>query len=117
MLKKISIGIAILVVAFIVFNLINQIKSTRSVSDRLNKAAESVYRAEIKNKELKKKLLEIKSPQFIEEQARNKLGLAKSDETVVIIPDKKIKEILGSTESAKEQRLPNHLGWLKVFFH
>lgn len=117
MFKKITIGIAILVVAAIAYNLINQIMHTLGVSERLSKAAEKVYGLEIKNKELKKKLSEIKSPQFVEEVARNKLGLAKEGETLVIIPDAKIKEILGATESATEPRLPNWLGWLKVFFH
>lgn len=114
--KKIIIAVAILVVTFIAFNLINQIISTLSVSDRLSRALESVHKAEIKNKELKKKLLEIKSPEFLEEEARNKLGLAKEGETIVIIPDEKIKEVLGTTESA-EPRLPNWLGWLRVFLH
>lgn len=115
MFKKIAIGAVILVVVFITFNLIKQIMDALNVSKRLDEAAERVYQAEIKNKELKKKLSEIKSPQFVEEEARNKLGLAKKGETIVIIPDEKIKEILGSTESA-EPRLPNWLGWLRVFF-
>lgn len=117
MFKKIFIVIAVLIVAVIAYNLINQIMHTLGASERLSKAAEGVYKAEIKNKELKKKLSEIKSPKFIEEQARDKLGLAKPGETVVIIPDNKIKEVLGSTESAKEARLPNWLGWWKVFWH
>lgn len=115
MFKQITLGIVILFVIFAVYNLLNQITDTLNASDRLSKIAEDVYRAEVKNKELKKKLSEIKSPQFIEEQARNKLGLAKEGETVVIIPDEKIKQILGATEAA-QPRLPNWLGWLRVFF-
>ena len=115
MVKKITFGIIILIVIVVAYNLINQIISTLSVSDRLGQALESVHQAEIKNKELKKKLSEIKSPEFIEEQARDKLGLAKPGETVVIIPDEKIKEILGATSSS-EPKFPNWLGWFKVFF-
>lgn len=116
MLKKILIVVVALIVAFIAYNLINQIIHTLGASNRLSIVAERVYRLEVKNKELKNRLLEIKSLQFIEEQARNKLGLVKPGETVIIIPDSKIKEILGSTESAKEAMLPNWLGWWRVFF-
>ncbi|MEK7617083.1 MAG: septum formation initiator family protein [Patescibacteria group bacterium] len=116
MIKKFTIGLIILVVGFISFNLIKQITDTLNVSERLNQAADRVFISEVKNKELKKRLSEIKSPEFVEEIARNKLGLGKEGETLVIIPDKKIKEILGVTSSS-EPRLPNWLGWLRVFLH
>lgn len=84
-------------------------------SERLSAAADTVYQLEAKNKQLKKKLTQIQSPQFIEEQARNKLSLSKSGETIVIIPEDKLKQVLGATQSARV-RLPNWLGWWKVFF-
>lgn len=84
-------------------------------SERLSQAADTVYQLEAKNKELKKKLTQIQSPQFIEEQARNKLGLSKAGETIVIIPEEKLRQVLGATQSA-QVRLPNWLGWFKVFF-
>lgn len=116
MIKKIGFGVIILVVIVVIYSLFNQIIATLNVSGRLNKVADSLSKAEIKNRELKNRLSQIKSPQFVEEVARNKLGLAKPGETVVIIPDEKIKEILGASDSAKEARLPNWLGWLRVFF-
>lgn len=116
MFKKIGITVAALIVLVVIYNLVSQISDALKSGERLSRQAEEVYKLEAKNKELKKKLSEIKSPQFIEEEARNKLGLAKEGETLVIIPDEKIKEILGATDSAQEQRLPNWLGWLKVFF-
>lgn len=116
MIKKIAFGIGILIVILVGFNLVNQISSTLGVSSRLKEAAEDVSRAQIKNEELKRKLSEIKSPKFVEEIARDKLGLAKEGETIVIIPEAKIKEILGTSEASEEPRLPNWLGWLKLFF-
>ncbi|MBI2599345.1 septum formation initiator family protein [Candidatus Daviesbacteria bacterium] len=83
--------------------------------DRLTQAAELVYKLENKNKQLQEKLSQIQSPQFIEQQARNKLGLSKKGETVVIIPEEKLKLVLGSSQSAVV-RLPNWLGWFRVFF-
>ena len=116
MLKKITLGVAILIVIVIAYNLISQIADALKSGERLSKEAEEVYQLEGKNRQLKKKLSEIKSPLFIEEQARNKLNLGKKGETVVIIPEEKIKQVLGATPSAQVARLPNWLGWLKVFF-
>ena len=85
-------------------------------SDRLSQAADAVYQLEAKNRELKKKLAQVQSAEFVETEARNKLGYSKPGETVVIIPEDKLKLMMGSTKSA-EIRLPNPLGWFKVFFH
>ena len=116
MFKKIAIGIGILIVILVIFNLINQISSTLNVSTRLKEAADDVLRARIRNQELKDKLSEIKSLHSVEEIARNKLGLVKDGETIVIIPDEKIKEILGANKVSDEPKLPNYLGWLKLFW-
>lgn len=116
MIKKIALTVAILALVVIVYKLFNQISNTLNVSNRLNKQVESLSKAEIKNRELKEKLSQIKSPQFIEEVARNKLGLAKPGETIVIIPDEKIRQILGASQTALT-RLPNWLGWLKLFWN
>ena len=115
MAKKFVIVVIILLSLLVGYNLVSQIIEAAKSGDRLSAAADIVYKLEIKNKELKKKLEDIQSPQFMEQEARNKLGLGKSGETVVIIPDEKIKQVLGATESA-QIRLPNWLGWWRLFF-
>ncbi|HBQ51057.1 TPA: hypothetical protein DD690_03685 [Candidatus Daviesbacteria bacterium] len=116
MSKKAGLILVIIIVGVVVYNLLSQILEAMKSGERLSFEAESLFKLEAENKELKKKLVEIKSPDFIEEQARNKLGLGKPGETVVIIPDEKIKEILQASDSAKEIKLPNPLGWWRVFF-
>lgn len=115
MVKKFIIVAIILVSLVAGYNLIFRIIEATKSGERLSEAADMVYKLEIKNKELRKKLENIQSAQFIEEEARNRLGLGKMGETIVIIPDEKIKQILGTSESA-QTRFPNPLGWLKVFF-
>lgn len=115
MLKKLILGLIIIIVLIIAYNLIRQIMEAVKSGERLSESAEAVYKLEIKNKELKEKLTQIKSPEFLEEEIRNRLGFAKPGETVVVIPQEKLKLILGASASA-EVRLPNWLGWLKVFF-
>lgn len=117
MIKKIALGAIFLVSLIIAYNLINQIINTTKSGDRLSQAADTVYKLELKNKELKKKLTQIQSPDFIEQQARDKLGLSKKGETLFIIPEETLRLVLGASQSAQEVRLPNWLGWLKVFWH
>src|SRR5437660_2182099 len=61
------------------FNLLKQITDALKSGERLSSQAEAVYNLEAKNKVLKKKLSQIQAPEFIEETARNKLGLGKPD--------------------------------------
>lgn len=116
MIKKFLILAIILVGLIAGYNLVSQILEAAKSGERLTAAADTVYQLEKRNKELKKELQDAQSPQFIEEKARNKLGLGKVGETIVIIPDEKIKQILGASNSAAIIRLPNWLGWWKVFF-
>lgn len=116
MLKKaLTLGI-ILVSIVIAYNLLTQIFNALKSEERLSDATQSLYNLEVKNKQLKQKLEKISSNEFIEEQARNKLGLGKKGETVVIIPDERLNQILGASESAQEKRLPNWLGWFRLFW-
>lgn len=116
MIRKIIIGGIILLVLFIAYNLLIQITDALRQGERLSDAAENVYKLEVKNRELKNKLSQVKSIEFIEKEARNKLGLGKIGETIVIIPEEKLKSVLGASPSA-QVRLPNWLGWFRMFFH
>ncbi len=115
MIKKIVLGVVVLIILVIGYNLITQIMAATKSGERLSQAADVVYKLETKNRELKKQLAQIQSPDFLEEQVRNKLGLAKKGETLVVIPEEKIKQVLGASSSV-QVRFSNWLGWLKVFF-
>lgn len=117
MIKKVALSLIILLVLGLAYNLINQIMEAAKSGERLSAAADTVYKLEAENKQLKKKLSEIESAEFIEQQARDKLGLGKPGEVVVIIPEEKLKEVMGASQSAEVARLPNWLGWLRVFLH
>jgi cell division protein FtsB len=116
MSKKVGFILAALVTVFFGYNLIAQITSTLKQADKLQSASQALFSLELKNKELKDKLSEVKSPEFVEKEARDKLGLAREGETVIIIPDDKLKQVLGSTQKNVEAKLPNWLGWWQLFF-
>lgn len=115
MIKKISLAVIILVSLIVAYNLITQTLEATKSGERLSQAAEAVYQLQVKNENLKKKISQIQSPEFIEEEVRNKLGFAKKGETVVVIPEEKLKMVLGTSSSA-QIRLPNWLGWMRLFF-
>ncbi|MBI2196083.1 septum formation initiator family protein [Candidatus Daviesbacteria bacterium] len=115
MLKKIALGFIVLVILIIAYNLIRQIFEAIKSGERLSQSADVVYQLEVRNRSLKEKLARIQSPEFLEEEIRNRLGFAKPGETVVIIPEEKLKLVLGASSPA-QIRYPNWLGWWKVFF-
>lgn len=117
MTKKIGFLLAGVFLLVIVYNMIGQIFQAFKAGDRLTQEINKLSTLEIKNKDLKEQLTQVKSLEFIEQQARDKLGLAKEGETVVVIPPDKIKQVLGiSKDKEIEVKLPNWMGWLKLFF-
>ena len=114
--RKVVSFIFIAVVLVVLYNLIGQILTTLRSGDRLEVAINGLHSLEVKNKELKTRLNIVKSPGFIETQARDKLGLVLPGETLVIIPDSKLQTVMGANTIAQPPRLPNWQGWLKLFW-
>ena len=117
MYKKIGLAFGLIIFLTVTWNIIGQIISTLKSGDRFQSATDELHNLEVKNKELKEKLEEVKNPRFIETQARDKLGLIREGETLVIIPQEKIDSILGLAKKVEEIKLPNWQGWLKLFWH
>ncbi len=116
MIKKITLVSVLLIISLFAYSLITRTMEAVKSGERLSESADLVYKLEAQNKVLKQKLTEVKSPDFIEAEVRNKLGFVKKGETIVVIPEEKLKLVLGASQSAVI-RLPNWLGWLKVFFN
>jgi len=118
-MTKRALPIAILIVFLVLFySLGKQIFDSLGSSYRLDQATDEVAALQKKNTELKKKLDEVDTPEFIEEQARDKLNLSKDGETVVIIPQNQIDQVLGTQKKVEIiQQIPYWQGWLKLFFH
>ncbi len=69
---------------------------------------------ETENAALKQQLEEAKSEGFIERVAREKLGLVKEGETLVIIKNEKLK--MKNEEQGTEENVPNWKKWWGLFF-
>jgi len=66
-----------------------------------------------KNEELHQQLEEATSPAFIEQAARDKLGLVREGETVVIMDKSQITNL---NDQERSQELPSWKQWWSLFF-
>lgn len=82
------------------------------------KEKEKVTKMEKINKDLEKQIAGTQGVDFIEKQVRNKLGLVKSGEAMVILPDPEIVKRLAPVTDDLNESLPdpNWKKWEKLFF-
>ncbi len=118
-MKKWSIVrlVIIVVSAVMVLNLSRSIWDLWRRRDYLSERQAALSRLKAEQTRLEAELSEVESPEFIEQEARNRLGLGKEGETIVLMP--KLQESgIPNQESGKEQqeRLPNWKRWWRLFF-
>jgi cell division protein FtsB len=109
----IALGIAVL----LVFSLLGSISKIRDVNTKIDKEREVLEKLKKDNENLQKDLQKAQSEEFIEKQLRDKLGMAKEGEIVVILPDEEtVKKFAPSIDIEKEPIPdPNWKKWLKLF--
>ncbi len=111
-MKKIIFIIAIIISLLIIKNLVFSIYGLWQKQDLFVQAQKETEKEKKRNAELKSSISIAKSPQFIEEQARNKLFLVKPGESEIILPKSDNK---GSSH-AQPQNIPNWEKWFRLFF-
>lgn len=114
-MKKLLPGLVLALSLVILFNLTKQIISALQAGGRLDTAMEDLAKLQKENSSLQKKLAEVKSPQFIEEEARNKLNFSRFGETLVIVSPKDLERVLGVNKEASPIPIPNWQSWLRLF--
>ena len=93
MKKKLLIVILIFIVGFSTFNFYSNYKKINSLETEIHNLNSKIKQAQKKNQELKEKMVNVQSNEFIEKNARTKLGLVKPGEVLVIpIDESKNKE-------------------------
>lgn len=88
----------------------------------LKKRGEETQRVQVKlekvkkeREDLQKRLEYVKSTEFIEKEAREKLGRSKPGETILILPEN-VEKVMGVEEEQKKEELPNWRLWYDLFF-
>ncbi len=120
--------LGLLIVFLIGLPLINKIKQRNEIKKEIIDLQKEIRDLEEKNSKLEKVVNYLESDQFIEEQARLKLGLKKPGEEVVVINDKRTNNQSSTSDtlyniSGLNKEKPknfyqesNPLKWLKYFF-
>lgn len=85
-MKRILFIIFIVISFVIIYNFSSSIYRLLSKKDVLIQAQNELKKTQMQNAELKKQLSHVKNPEFVEEQARDKLFLVKPGEKTVVIP-------------------------------
>lgn len=76
------------------------------LGERVKDAQKEVTIAENLNQELQKRLAYVKTPDFVEKEARDKLGYGRKGETIVVVPENN-----DQTANSNNQKQPDEANW------
>lgn len=103
---------------YFIVSLVQQILSLWRAEERIRIAQERVEEARQKNEELAGELKYVRSDEFIEKEARDKLGMGKEGETIVVVPKDLIEREVEEARKEKEvpEKVPNWKLWKEAFW-
>lgn len=112
-MKRILFFIVVIASLVVINNLVHSIYNLSQKKDLITQTKAELNQEKQKNTELKKLVAESTKPQFVEEQARDKLQLVKPGEAVVIMPTMPEEH---AAQNVSESEKPHWQEWLEVFF-
>jgi len=117
-LKTYSNYVLIGVFLLMLVSLGRNIVKIKTAKGRIKGVEDRIEKLKLENKELEGKLDTFQSEEFIEKQLRDKLGLAKEEEMVIVLPDEETVKKFAPKVEEEEEILPdpNWKKWLKLFY-
>lgn len=115
MRKRVLLILAVIFGLYLVFSLSRQVYFLFKAKGRIGSAEQKLVQVQTEHDKLQRELEYRQSNEFLEAEARNRLGLAKEGETVVILPEKLQAEGKQS-EDETTQKPSNLLRWLQRLF-
>lgn len=96
------------------FRSYQKVSKTKLLVEREKKRVEELKN---ENKKLEEDLARVKSEEFIEKQLRDKLGLARAGEVVLVLPDSETLKKLAPKIEVEEEAIPDPTWkkWAKLF--
>ncbi len=113
-IKQLVVWVVIIFLAFVINSMAHSIWSFSQKEGLLTKKEQQLVKEKEKNGVLKKQLVQANNPQFVEEQARDKLFLAKPGEGVLVVSPPKTNT--SAQSGKKSETRPNWLQWWQLFF-
>ncbi|OGD93629.1 hypothetical protein A2697_04200 [Candidatus Curtissbacteria bacterium RIFCSPHIGHO2_01_FULL_41_44] len=105
--------LAVIVSIFLSINSTKKILTFRTTFQEVEEAEKRLENLKKENENLKKEFEYKKSNDFAEGEIRNKLGLVKEGEVVVIVPREEVER---RKETGNQRELPNWQKWRNLFF-
>jgi len=104
-------------IVILTVGLFKNISRMHKVGQDIDAEKDKIGKIQKDNNELQAQVIESQNPEFIEKEIRNKLGLVKTGETVVILPDEDTLKKLAPQPQNDEETLPdpNWKRWLNLF--
>ena len=115
---KTLLGLATWILAlFLLVSTIRNIGRVRSINSAVQDEKNKVEKMKEENAALEVQIAQTQGSAFIEKQIRDKLGLAKEGEAIVVLPDAEILKKLAPQMPVEQDSLPdpNWRKWLKLF--
>jgi len=109
--NRFFVVITIIILVYLIISSIKSVLELRKTGQMVGEYEQELEAVKKQNQELKERLNEVKKPEFIEREAREKLGLGKPGESIVIMP-----KITIMPEKKKEKPLANWEKWWRLFF-
>ena len=113
-LRYIFVGLFLVLSISLIRNIIKISQAGKVVGE----ASLKVEKLKEENLKLQERLNEVQSEAYVEKELRDKLGLAKEGETILVLPEEDIVRSLAPKLTEEEETLPdpNWKKWLKLFF-
>ncbi|HSX08729.1 MAG TPA: septum formation initiator family protein [Candidatus Saccharimonadales bacterium] len=113
--KKIAFFAIIIILLLTINDLAHSIYDIWQKQDLIVQAQKELLTEQKESKQLKNQIAQVRQPQFVESQARDKLLLAKPGEGVIVIPSSQLNLPSQNTSKPKDMR-PNWQKWWEIFF-
>lgn len=99
-------------------SLIRNISRDKQINAQIQAEKSKLAKIQAYNKKLESDLAQAQNPNFIEKAVRDKLGLGKAGEAMVVLPDDEVLRKLAPQMPAEVDTLPdpNWVKWKKLFF-
>lgn len=117
-LTKYSTYFFILLAVVVLVSLFRNLSRVVGARKRIENTQKRVEKLRQENAEIERRLAEVKGEEFIEKQLRDRLGLAKEGEIVVVLPDEEILRKVAPAATEEEEVLPDPTWkrWLNLFY-
>lgn len=106
-----------LFIALLAVSVLRNIGKVKRIREEIAAEKQRIAKIEAENKNLERQVALTMSPQFVEKEIRNKLGLVKTGEVVVVLPDADILRKLAPEAKIVQDDLPLPIWekWLRLF--